>query len=96
MTKKPKTVRVGNMDVTPITAAKRRALNRKIKEGYKRLRNRYREIRGKRVDWISHNYEEGLLSLQFSPSIVTEGIEFSEMSSGDDVILRQYYRRWDE
>lgn len=59
------------------------------------------------VDWISHNYEEGLLyvgirftdgtyfSLQFSPSIVTEGIEFSDMSSGDEII-KVYYRRRDD
>jgi hypothetical protein len=105
---KRQTVRVGDIEVTPITAAEHRALDRKIKKRYERLRRRYKEIRGKRVDWISHNYEEGLLyvgirftdgtyfSLQFSPSIVTEGIEFSDMASGDDEIIKVYYRRRDE
>jgi hypothetical protein len=105
MAKKPKTVRVGNIEVTPITAAEHRALDRKMKKRYERLRRRYKEVRGKRVDWISHNCEEGLLyvgirftdgtyfSLQFSPQIVTDGIEFSDMSSGDDKILKVYYRR---
>jgi len=91
--------------VTPISAAERRALDIKIKKRYERLRKRYKEIRGKKVDWISHNYEDGLLyvgirftdgtyfSLQFSPQIATEGIEFSDMSSGDDVIIREYFRR---
>jgi hypothetical protein len=99
MTKKPKTVRVSNVEVTRITAAEHRALDRKIRKRHERL------IKGKKVDWISHNYEEGLLyvdiqfmdgthfSLQFSPSIMTEGIEFSDMSSGDDVIVREYIRR---
>jgi hypothetical protein len=108
MSKKPKTVRVGNIEVTPITAAEHKALDRKIKKRYERLRRRYKEIRGKKVDWVSHNFEEGFLyvgirftdgtyfSLQFSPSIVTDGIEFSDMSSGDDKILKTYYRRRDE
>ena len=107
MTKKPKTVRVGNIEVTPITAKERKKLNERIKKRYDKLRGRYKEVRGKRVDWVSHNYEEGLLyvgirfmdgtyfSLQFSPLIVTEGIEFSDMSSGDDEILKVYHRRRD-
>lgn len=69
------------------------------------LRKRYKEIRGKRVDWIDHRFEDGWLyvgvqfmdgthfSLQFSASAETEGIEFSDRSSGDDVILREYFRR---
>ena len=76
MVKKPGTV-------MPITAAERRVLDGKIKKRHERLRRRYKEIRGKRVDWISHNYEDGLLyvgirftdgtyfSLQFSTQIVT-------------------------
>src|SRR5437899_11190276 len=103
MTKKPKTVRVGDIEVTPVTAAERRAIDRKIKKRYARLRKRYKEIRGKKVDWVEHHYEEGRLyvgvrfadgtyfSLQFSPQIVTEGIEFLDIRSGDEKILRTYY-----
>lgn len=108
MTKKLKVVWVGNTPVTPITAKERREIDKKIKKRYDKLRRRYKEVRGKSVDWISHNYEEGLLyvgirfmdghyfSLSFSPQIMTEGIEFSDMSSGDDEILKVYYRRLDD
>lgn len=108
MTKKPKTVWVDNIEVTPITAKERRALDKKLKKRHKRLRKWYKEIRGKKVDWVSHTYEEGLLyigirftdgtyfSLQFSPNIVTEGIEFSDISSGDDEIIKVYYRKRDD
>jgi hypothetical protein len=108
MTKKRQTVRVGDIEVTPITAAEDRALDRKIKKRYERLRKRYKEIRGKKVDWVSHNYEGDTLyvgirfmdghyfSLSFSPQIVTEGIEFSDMSSDDDENIKVYYRRRDD
>jgi hypothetical protein len=56
MAKKPKTVRTGNIEVIPFTAAEHRALVKKIKKRYERLRKRYKEIRGKRVDWIEHTY----------------------------------------
>ena len=107
MTKKRQT-RVGNVEVTPVTAEEHRRIDRRIKKRYDRLRKRYKEIRGKKVDWIDHHYCEGFLyvgirftdgtyfSLEFSPSIVTERIEFSDMSSGDDVIIREYYRRRDD
>lgn len=108
MTKKAKIVRVGDIEVTPITEKEHRKINKRVKKRYERLRKRYPEVRGKAVDWIDHHVEEGLLyvgirfkdktyfSLTFSPQIVTEGVEFSDMSSGDDVILREYYRRRDD
>jgi len=108
MTNKPKTVKIGHIEVTPVTAAEHRAIDRKIKKRYARLRKRYKEIRGKKVDWIEHTYEEGSLyvgvrftdgtyfSLDFSPRIVTDGIEFLDMSSGDEKLLKTYYRRRDD
>lgn len=78
---------------------------RSIEHRLDRLRNRYKEIRGKRVNWIDHRFEDGWqyvgiqfmdgthFSLQFTSKIETEGIEFSDRSSGDNVILREYYRR---
>jgi hypothetical protein len=105
MAKKRKTVDVGNIEVTPFSAKKLRAIDRSIKRKYDRLRKTYKEVRGRRVDWIDHHFEEGWLyvgvrfmdgtyfSLQFSPQVGTEGVEFSDMSSGDDVILKEYYRR---
>jgi hypothetical protein len=35
------------------------------------------------------------LGLQFSPGIVTDRIELSDMSSGDQEIIKVYYRRRD-
>jgi len=52
-----------------------------------RLRNRYREIHKKIVDWLSHSVEDGSVyvcirfmdktefSLKFSPQILTDGID---------------------
>ena len=108
MPKKPKVVWVGNIPVTPITAKERRELEQRIKKRYERYRKRYKEVHGKVVDWIYHNFEQDTLyvgirfkdktyfSLSFSPQIVTEGIEFSDMTSGDDEIIRSYYRRRDD
>jgi len=108
MTKKPKIARVGNIEVHRVTAAEHRAIDRKIKKRYARLRKRYKEIRGKRIDWIQHTYEEGYLyvgvrfmdgtyfSLDFSPQIVTNEILLSDMSTGDEEIIRTYYRRRDD
>lgn len=109
MIKKRKPVQVPglNITVTPISAKERRQLDKRIRKRHARLRRRYPEIHGKVVDWIDHNIEDGTLyigvrfkdkthfSLSFCPQIVTEGIEFSDMKTGDDVILRQYYGRRD-
>lgn len=108
MTKKAKTVRAVNVTVTPITAKERRRLERKIKNRHEKLRKRYREIHGKVIDWVSHNFEQGSLyvnirfkdktdfSLRFSPKILTDGIDLSDISTGDFDMIREYYRRRDE
>src|SRR5260370_9064838 len=105
--KKSKVVWVGDIAITPVTAKERRNIHQRIKKRYARLRKRYKEIRGKKVDWIEHTYEEGSLyvgvrfmdgtyfSLDFSPQIVTNEILLSDMSTGDEEIIRTYYRRRD-
>jgi len=105
MSKKPKTVWVGDTPVTPISAAERRRLDAEIKKKHEKLRKRYPEIHGKEVDWISHGWEEGYLyfnvrftdgknfSIMCSPTIVTNIVDFSDMKTGDDLIIREYYRR---
>jgi hypothetical protein len=35
-------------------------------------------------------------SLQFSPKIRTDGIDLSDMSTGDFELIREYYRNKDE
>jgi len=105
---KPKTVRVGNITVTQISPKEREILAQKIKKRHDRLRNRYREIHKKVVDWVSHSAEKGSVyvcirfmdktefSLQFTPQILTDSIDLSDMSTGDFKMIREYYRRRDE
>jgi len=99
---------VGNIEVTPMTTKQHRRLAERIKKRHEKLRKRYREIHGKTVDWVSYSFEEGSLyidirfkdktdfSLRFSPQIVTDGIDLSDMSSGTFKLIREYYRRRDE
>jgi hypothetical protein len=94
-----------DLAVTPLTTAERKRLNKKIQGRYEQLRNKYRQIHGKVVDWVSHTFEEGSLyidirfkdktefSLRFSPQIVTDEIDLSDVSTGDIKIIREYYRR---
>src|SRR5467141_4227785 len=106
--KKPKAVCDGDTPVTPIAAKERRKIDKSIKEKYEKLRRRYPEVHGKKVDWISHGYEEGYLyfnvrftdgknfSISCSPAIVSDFVDFSDMKTGDDIIIREYYHRRDD
>lgn len=103
--KKPKVVLVDGVPIKPISAAENRRLEKRIKKKHEKLRRRYPEVHGKKVDWISHGYEEDLcffnvrftdgkeFSVACRPVIVTDTIDFSDMKTGDEVILREYYRR---
>jgi len=105
---KPKTVRVGNVTVTQMSPKEREVLAEKIKQRHDLLRNRYREIHGKMVDWVSHSFRDGNLcvsirfmdktdfSLQFSLKILTESIDLSDMSTGNLEMIRRYPKRADE
>lgn len=107
MNRKPNTVWAGPTPIRRVSAKERRGIDRRIKKRHEKLRKRFKEIRGKRVDWIDHNYEEGRLyigirftdktyfSLQFSTRIVTDGIDFADVKTGDSKIIREYYRRRD-
>jgi len=106
---KPKAVQEGNITVAPISAKQQKILEEKIKKRHERLRRRYREVHGKIVDWVSHSLvEDGSLyvsirfmdktdfSLQFSPTILTDSIELSDISTGNFKMIREYHRREDE
>ena len=105
MSKKCKVVWVGSTPITPISAAEHRRLDKRIKKKHEKLRRRYPEVHGKKVEWISHWHEEGLcffdvrfmdgknFSVTCHPVIVTDSIDLSDMKTGDDVIIREYYRR---
>src|SRR5215831_16807710 len=46
---------------TPYTDKELRKIDRRIKKRQEKLRRRYKEIHGRRVDWIDHFVEEGWL-----------------------------------
>src|SRR5467141_5215296 len=106
--KKSKVVMVDGIPIRPISAGEHRRIDTRIRKKHEKLRKRYREVHGKRVDWISHWHEEGYLSFNVrftdgknfsilcSPTIVTDFVDFSDMKTGDDVIIREYYHRRDE
>jgi hypothetical protein len=103
--KESKRVIVDGIRVKPLSAAEHRRLDRRIKKRHEKLRKQYREVHGKKVDWISHWIEEGILfftvrftdgkcfSVTYSPCVVLDTVDFSDMSTGDDVVLKQYYQR---
>lgn len=105
--KKSKAVMVDDVPIKLISAAEHRRLDGRIKKKHKKLRKRYREVHGKRVDWISHWIEEGTLfftvrftdgksfSVTYSPCFLLDAVDFSDMSTGDDVVLKTYYQRED-
>ncbi len=103
--KKPKAVMVDGVPIKPISAAEHKRLDSRIRKKHEKLRKRYREVHGKKVDWISHLIEEGILfftvrftdgkcfSVTYSPCVNLDTVDFSDMSTGDDVILKHYYQR---
>jgi hypothetical protein len=78
-----------------------------IERRREKLRRRYPEVHGKKVDWISHWSDEGLcffsvcftdgkeFSIVCHPDLVTDAVDLSDWKTGDQVILRKYYRRKD-
>jgi len=50
VSKKRKVVWVGSTPITPISAAEQRRLDKRIKKKHEKLRRRYPEVHGKKVD----------------------------------------------
>lgn len=83
------------------------AFNKRADKRYDQYRKRYREIRGKKVDFVKHFMEEGILffsirfmdgtnfCIQYEPTVDLMGVEYSDMKTGDAVILKDYFRRRD-
>lgn len=91
--KKSKVVEIDGVRIKPISAAEYRRLDRRIKKNHEKLRKQYREVHGKKVDWISHWIEEGILfftvrftdgksfSITYSPCVPLDTVDFSDMST---------------
>jgi hypothetical protein len=83
------------------------ALDGRIEQKYDRWRRKYPEIRGRKVDFVKHWMEEGILffsvrfmdgtdfSVQYELTAELVGVDYSDMKSGDLVILKEYFRRRD-
>lgn len=107
VTRKPKRVRVGETEIRPATAREHKRIEARIRKRHDKLRKKYPEIRGKVVDWVSHNVEEHSLfvnirfkdktqfSLRFSPRIETDYVDLSDIAKGDFKFIREYYKRRD-
>jgi hypothetical protein len=102
--KKPKVVWVGNTPITPITAEESREIHQRIRERREKLRQRYPEVHGRAVDYISHSIEDGTLfftvafkdkttfSLRFACEMFIVGADFGDMRTGDLEIVREYMK----
>jgi hypothetical protein len=107
MTRKRKSVRVGETKIRAATASEHKRIEARIRKRHETLRKKYQEIHGKVVDWVSHNVEEHSLyvnirfkdktefSLRFSPGIETDYVDLSDISKGDFKLIREYYKRQD-
>lgn len=105
MTKRLKTRQVGKTEIPPTSAHERKRIEARIKKRHEEMRKKYPEIRGKVVDWISHNIEQESLfvnirfkdetefSLRFSPRIELTYLGLSDISTGDFKLIRTYYRQ---
>jgi hypothetical protein len=105
MSKESKIIWVGHTPIAPVSAVEHRRLDKRIKKKHEKLRRRYPEVHGKKVDWISHGYEHGHLffnvrftdgknfSVGCSSVNLTDVVDFSDRKTGDEVIIREYYKR---
>jgi hypothetical protein len=97
--------RMTDPPVSAISPAERDQIDERIRRKEQKLRKRYAEVHGKRVDWISHWHEEGIcffdvrftdgknFSVACHPVIVTDTVELSDMRTGDEIVVRRYYTR---
>lgn len=107
MTKRAKAIRGVSVEIIPMRAKERRRLEAAMERADEKLRGRYREVHGKVVDWITHTVENGSLyvgirfkdktdfALCFSPKIVPDIVDLSEVAAGDTRLIREYFKRQD-
>ena len=95
---------VGSTPITPITAKESRGIHKRIQKRREYLRQRYPEVHGRVVDFISHSIEDGTLyfsvafndktnfSLRFACEIFIVGADFADMRTGDLEMIREYMK----
>ena len=102
--KKPKIVWVGSTPITPITDKESRKIDKRTRKRREKLRQRYPEVHGKIVDYISHSIDDGTLffsvsfkdktnfSLRFACEMFIVGADFADMRTGDLEMIREYMK----
>jgi len=100
---KRKGTSAGSAVIRKWTAKEKQALQRKRERREDRLRKKYRLVRGKKVDFITHSSEQGTLyftvrfmdktalHLQVRPELALESLKLSDWTTGDDKVLKTYY-----
>jgi hypothetical protein len=104
MAKKPKTVIVDSIPITSVTPQERRNLDQAISKRHKKLRDKYREVHGKVVDFISHSIEDGTLyftvrfkdktdfSLRYTCNMQIVGADICNAKTGNLEVIREYMK----
>jgi hypothetical protein len=109
MTKKrrseePEVVLVGSTPIRRITAEERREIAERIKKQRKQLREKYPEVHGKVVDFITHTIDDGTLyftvrfkdqtsfSLRYACDMFIVGADLSDWGHGNYNRIREYMK----
>lgn len=87
-----------------LSSAEHKSLDRAIKRKHQASRNRYPEIRGKRIDWVTHHVNDGTLYvdihfqdgtefyLTFDPHIAIRSAVLWDPSKSNDEVIRTYLK----
>jgi hypothetical protein len=85
-----------------LSAVERKNLDRAVEEKHRELRALYPEIRGKRLDWVTHHVNDGTLYvdirfqdgtefyLSFDPRIAIRNAVLWNPSKSKDEVIRTY------
>ena len=100
----PEIVLVGSTPIRRITAEERREIAQRIKKHHKRLREKYPEVHGKVVDFITHTIDDGTLyftvrfkdktsfSLRYACDMLIVGADLSDWRDGNYNLIREYMK----
>jgi hypothetical protein len=100
--KKTKITWVGSTPVTRITPQARKKLSKLMKKRLAVRRKKYREVRGKIVDYITHSIDDGVLyfgvwfkdktcfSLRYACDMSIVGADYDDWKTGNMEIIRRY------
>jgi|SRR5215469_14595926 len=95
---------VGSTPMRRITAEERREIAQRIKKQRKRLREKYPEVHGKVVDFITHTIDDGTLyftvrfkdktsfSLRYACDMFIVGADLSDWRDGNYNLIREYMK----